>query len=100
MGTEEIKLAGLKVTLPRTRILQIMEDTSTRHMSAEDVYRELLQEEGRQSSIQARITPSIPILRFLEELFIFVSEKSQGADHRVRVRAAETAETGGLDSFA
>ena len=46
MGTEEIKQAGLKVTLPRTRILQIMESSTTRHMSAEDVYRELLQDDG------------------------------------------------------
>ena len=46
MGTEEIKQAGLKVTLPRTRILQIMETSKTRHMSAEDVYRELLNDEA------------------------------------------------------
>lgn len=45
MGTEEIKQAGLKVTLPRTRILQIMETNEKRHMSAEDVYRELLDDE-------------------------------------------------------
>ena len=42
MGADEIKQAGLKVTLPRARILQIMESTEKRHMSAEDVYRELL----------------------------------------------------------
>ena len=42
MGADEIKQAGLKVTLPRARILQILESTKKRHMSAEDVYRELL----------------------------------------------------------
>jgi len=39
MGADDIKQAGLKVTLPRARILQIMESTEKRHMSAEDVYR-------------------------------------------------------------
>ena len=43
MGADEIKQAGLKVTLPRARILQILESTKKRHMSAEDVYRELLE---------------------------------------------------------
>lgn len=37
-----MKKAGLKATLPRIKILQIMEESDKRHMSAEDVYRELL----------------------------------------------------------
>lgn len=40
---QELRKAGLKVTLPRVRILQILEaDGGTHHMSAEDVYRALL----------------------------------------------------------
>ena len=39
---QELKKAGLKVTLPRVKILQILENTSERHMSADDVYRTLL----------------------------------------------------------
>jgi Fur family ferric uptake transcriptional regulator len=41
---QELRKAGLKVTLPRVKILQILEsaETSQRHMSAEDVYRALL----------------------------------------------------------
>lgn len=40
---KELRSAGLKVTLPRVKILQILEsaDSSTRHMSAEDVYQAL-----------------------------------------------------------
>ncbi|MFT7223384.1 MAG: Fur family ferric uptake transcriptional regulator [Cellvibrionaceae bacterium] len=38
----ELRKAGLKVTLPRVRILQILENAEQRHLSAEDVYRELL----------------------------------------------------------
>jgi Fur family ferric uptake transcriptional regulator len=44
MSTEnnELRKAGLKVTLPRVKILQILETSSRRHLSAEDVYKELL----------------------------------------------------------
>ena len=41
---QELRKAGLKVTLPRVKILQILEsaDPQEQHMSAEDVYRALL----------------------------------------------------------
>jgi Fur family ferric uptake transcriptional regulator len=41
----ELKKAGLKVTLPRVKILQMLEaaDDNSRHMSAEDVYKSLLE---------------------------------------------------------
>lgn len=38
-----LKKAGLKTTLPRLRILSVLEESSTRHMTAEDVYRQLLE---------------------------------------------------------
>jgi Fur family ferric uptake transcriptional regulator len=41
--SEDIKRAGLKVTLPRVKILEIMENSSMRHLSAEDVYKQLLE---------------------------------------------------------
>jgi Fur family ferric uptake transcriptional regulator len=41
--SEDIKKAGLKVTLPRVKILEIMEKSSLRHLSAEDVYKQLLE---------------------------------------------------------
>jgi Fur family ferric uptake transcriptional regulator len=37
----ELKKAGLKVTLPRIKILQILENTLERHMTAEDIYQSL-----------------------------------------------------------
>ena len=45
MATEnqELRKAGLKVTLPRVKILQIMESTETKHLSAEDVYKALIE---------------------------------------------------------
>ncbi len=39
---QELKNAGLKVTLPRVKILQILESCKNRHMSAEDVYKALI----------------------------------------------------------
>jgi Fur family ferric uptake transcriptional regulator len=40
----ELRQAGLKVTLPRLKILEILEDSSLRHMSAEDIYKHLLRD--------------------------------------------------------
>ena len=37
-----LKDAGLKITAPRLKILQLLESTSVRHVSAEDVYKLLL----------------------------------------------------------
>lgn len=42
MEAQDLKKAGLKATLPRLRILEIMEDSRLKHMSAEDVYKSLL----------------------------------------------------------
>lgn len=39
---QELRNAGLKVTLPRLKILEILENSRQRHMSAEDIYKDLL----------------------------------------------------------
>jgi Fur family ferric uptake transcriptional regulator len=39
---DELRNAGLKVTVPRLRILEILSIADQRHLSAEDVYKELL----------------------------------------------------------
>ncbi|MFV0454776.1 MAG: ferric iron uptake transcriptional regulator [Pseudomonas sp.] len=39
----ELRKAGLKVTLPRVKILQMLDSTEQRHMSAEDVYKALME---------------------------------------------------------
>ncbi len=44
MDNQQLKKAGLKVTLPRMKILQILEQAPSRHMSAEDVYKTLLEQ--------------------------------------------------------
>ncbi len=42
MNDQEIRKAGLKVTVPRIKILQLLESCQQRHVSAEDLYRMLL----------------------------------------------------------
>lgn len=42
MDTKDLKSAGLKITLPRTKILNILETAGSRHMSAEEIYKQLL----------------------------------------------------------
>jgi Fur family transcriptional regulator, ferric uptake regulator len=39
---QELRKAGLKITLPRLKILEILEGSPQRHMSAEDIYKDLL----------------------------------------------------------
>ncbi len=43
MEGKDLRKAGLKVTLPRLKILEILESSQTRHLSAEDTYRSLLE---------------------------------------------------------
>ena len=43
MESRELKKAGLKATLPRLKILEILEQNAHRHMRAEDVYKALLE---------------------------------------------------------
>ena len=39
---KELRKAGLKITLPRLKILEILGAAGDRHLSAEDIYKELL----------------------------------------------------------
>lgn len=39
----QLKEVGLKITVPRIRVLQILEQSKTHHLSAEDVYKALLE---------------------------------------------------------
>ena len=42
MDAEDLKSAGLKVTLPRLKILEVLEKSPNHHLSAEDIYRVLI----------------------------------------------------------
>lgn len=41
--SKQLKNAGLKITLPRLKVLQILEQSYNHHLSAEDVYKALLE---------------------------------------------------------
>ncbi len=43
MEGKDLRKAGLKVTMPRLKILEILEHSGTRHMSAEEIYKRLLE---------------------------------------------------------
>jgi Fur family ferric uptake transcriptional regulator len=43
-NAEELKNSGLKATLPRIKILEVFQSTQTRHLTAEDVFKVLLNE--------------------------------------------------------
>jgi len=43
MEQQDLRKAGLKVTHPRMRILELLEQTRPKHMTAEDIYRQLLE---------------------------------------------------------
>lgn len=42
MDNDDIRNAGLKVTHPRVRILSLLENARQQHMTAEDIYRQLI----------------------------------------------------------
>jgi Fur family ferric uptake transcriptional regulator len=42
MSSKDLKQAGLKVTLPRMKILDILQQRTDHHLSAEDIYKTLL----------------------------------------------------------
>ena len=42
MDSQELRNAGLKVTHPRLRILELLDQARPRHMTAEDIYRHLM----------------------------------------------------------
>lgn len=42
MQNQDLKRVGLKITLPRMKILEILEGSEKKHLSAEDIYKVLL----------------------------------------------------------
>lgn len=42
METQDLRKVGLKVTHPRIRILELLETSGAKHMSAEDIYKRLI----------------------------------------------------------
>lgn len=44
ISNQDLRKAGLKVTLPRIKILELLENSKKHHLSAEDIYKTLLEQ--------------------------------------------------------
>ena len=44
ISNQDLRKAGLKVTLPRIKILELLENSKQHHLSAEDIYKTLLEQ--------------------------------------------------------
>ena len=86
MESQDLRKAGLKVTLPRLKVLEILEQTAQRHMSAEDVYKALLEmgEEifRQQQEIETLTKAHQNLLRRIEVLQDTAGQESQQNNER------------------
>lgn len=73
MDNSNLKKAGLKVTTPRIKILQILENAPEHHLSAEDVYRILLE-----SSEDIGLATVYRVLTQFEEAGLVVRHNFEG----------------------
>ncbi len=99
MDNKELKKAGLKVTLPRIKILQQMESSEQRHLSAEDVYKALLD-----AGEDVAIATVYRVLTQFEQAGIIISHNFEGGskvfeladeghhDHMVCLESGEVVE--------
>ena len=97
--SQQLKDVGLKITLPRLKVLQIFEQSSAHHLSAEDVYKALadLGEEVGLATVYRVLTQFEAaglIHRHYFEGGHSVFELSQGAhhDHLVCVKCRQVVE--------
>ena len=95
----ELKKAGLKATVPRLRILAVLEDNRDGHMSAEDVYRALLDagEDVGLATVYRVLTQFeaaglVRRLNFEEGRSVFELESGEHHDHMVCIDCGTVAE--------
>lgn len=96
---QQLKEAGLKITMPRVKVLQILEQSVDHHLSAEDVYKALLElgEDVGLATVYRVLTQFEAaglITRHNFEGGFSVYELSQGShhDHLVCVKCARVEE--------
>lgn len=99
MHNPAIKNAGLKVTAPRTKILEIFETSGKRHLSAEEIYRKLvaLGEDIGMATVYRVLTQfeDAGILtrhHFSENHSIFELDSGEHHDHLVCVKCGHVEE--------
>jgi Fur family ferric uptake transcriptional regulator len=99
MESEDLRKAGLKVTHPRTRILELLESTGVRHMSAEDIYKQLINsgEEIGLATVYRVLTQFESAGLVLKHNFeggqaVYEIDKGQHHDHMVDVESGKVIE--------
>lgn len=99
MESRDIKNAGLKVTVPRVKILEIMENSNAGHFSAEEVYKMLLEsgEDVGMATVYRVLTQFETagiVKRHHFETGVSVFELNRGAhhDHILCVRCGKVSE--------
>jgi len=99
--TQDLRDAGLKVTVPRVKILQILESASesNTHMSAEDVYRALLeaQEDVGLATVYRVLTQFESAALVVRHNFesghsVFELDRGEHHDHMVLIDSGEVIE--------
>ncbi|MHA7840773.1 MAG: ferric iron uptake transcriptional regulator [Gammaproteobacteria bacterium] len=99
MSEKELRGVGLKVTLPRKKILQLLEEASDRHLSAEEIFNQL-RETGEDIGLATvyRVLAQfcdagLAIRRDFQEGFsVFELEQGEHHDHLVCVNCGKVVE--------
>lgn len=97
--SKELKNAGLKITHPRIKILQLLDSSEVRHVSAEDVYK-LLLESGEEIGLatvyrvltQFEDAGLVVRLRFEGDHSVFEVAQEKHHDHMVCVKCGRVEE--------
>lgn len=97
--TEQLKKLGLKVTAPRLKVLQILEQNKDKHLSAEDVYKALI-ESGDDIGLatvyrvlsQFEIAGLIERHNFENNYSVFELNQGEHHDHLVCVKCGKVEE--------
>ena len=99
MNTQDLKKAGLKVTLPRMRILEFLETDEEHHHTAEDIYRRLLDagEESGLATVYRVLTQfeAAGLVRrhhFEGGQAVFELETGEHHDHMVSIKTGKVVE--------
>ena len=99
MSDKELKQAGLKVTAPRLKILQILETAKEHHLSADDVYK-ILHETGEDINLatiyrvltQFEAAGLVKKHHFEEGHAVFELDQGEHHDHLVCVKCGKVEE--------
>ena len=92
MEATDLKKAGLKATLPRIRILQILEDSPDKHLSAEDVYKILIDHGEEVGLAQFEAAGLVIRHNFDSGHSVFELDRGTHHDHMVHLDTGEIIE--------